>query len=423
MKSLITLGLMVLFFCSGFTQTGKSLKLEECYQMAKANHPLQKQSEIIANTHQLRLEKIDLERQPTLSWNANTSFQSEAVNLPLEIPNIELPNLPLYRIQTSLDANYMIYDGGLSQAKKDIEVANLQIEQQSVEVDLAKLKSQINQYYFGILLLEEKQKILENNLKSLEGRLELLQAGVNHGVILESEAKKLEVEIVKLNREIEQTKGDGKGLRANLSYLIKAPVDQETILSLPDTKDFSIDILQYRPEIVLLEKQREKLFAQNKLNEALRRPKVMAFAQAGLGYPNPLNFFDDSLSPFGLIGAQFSWTITGQKKAKNDAGLINMQGFLIENQKQVFEYQLNQFDEKTRSDLNTLQNQLSKDQEIVALQAQISEQMAAQLDNGIITATDYLIQLNAEIQAQLELQTHRLQIEQIKVNYLTHKGE
>ena len=45
------------------------------------------------------------------------------------------------------------------------------------------------------------------------------------------------------------------------------------------------------------------------------------------------------------------------------------------------------------------------------------------IDNGVITATDYLAERNAEHQARLTQALHRLQLIQAQVQYLTILGE
>ena len=43
--------------------------------------------------------------------------------------------------------------------------------------------------------------------------------------------------------------------------------------------------------------------------------------------------------------------------------------------------------------------------------------------NGSITATDYLTELNSETQEKINLETHKIQALQAKINYLTLKGD
>ncbi|MBK7477267.1 MAG: hypothetical protein IPI11_15180 [Haliscomenobacter sp.] len=44
------------------------------------------------------------------------------------------------------------------------------------------------------------------------------------------------------------------------------------------------------------------------------------------------------------------------------------------------------------------------------------------MEQGTLSATDYLSELNAELQTQIQLETYRLQIQQLKVDFLTLKG-
>jgi outer membrane protein TolC len=422
MKWLTTATLVFTFFYSGFTQTGKFITLASCYQKAIALDPTQKQLDLLDQANQLQLDKINLQQKPTITWNANASLQSEAIALPFELPNLDVPELPLYRIQTSLDAQYTVYDGGFAEAQQTIVESSLKADQFAIKVQAEQIKPQINKYFFGILLLEEQEKILLKNLESLLEREKQLEASVEHGVVLESELKKVQVELLRLNTQIDKTRGDANGLRNNLSYLIGEPLTDSTQLQLPETANFSTAQANKRLELELFSLQKEKVLAQEGLITASRKPKFGVFAQAGVGYPNPLNFFDDNIKPFAVIGAQFSWKIIDWKMSDKDRQLLSVQNLMIDNQRENFEYRLKQFDEKTKTDIQTIELQIEKGEQIVSLQNEIAQQLAAQLDNGIITATDYLLQVNAVIQAELNLKTQQLQIEQIKVNYLTQKG-
>jgi Flp pilus assembly secretin CpaC len=70
-----------------------------------------------------------------------------------------------------------------------------------------------------------------------------------------------------------------------------------------------------------------------------------------------------------------------------------------------------------------LQEQIKIDQQIADLQADILNQLAAQLDNGVITSTDYLTQTNAELLARQQLELHQLQLLQTQLNFLNERGD
>ena len=95
---------------------------------------------------------------------------------------------------------------------------------------------------------------------------------------------------------------------------------------------------------------------------------------------------------------------------------------MIDNQLETFEHNLNLTDGKFREDILKLEKQLIRDEEIAQLQNKILKQLSVQLENGVITVNDYLIQSNAELRARQQLQLHKTQLTQIKIDYLTQRG-
>ncbi|MCB0742154.1 MAG: transporter, partial [Chitinophagaceae bacterium] len=63
------------------------------------------------------------------------------------------------------------------------------------------------------------------------------------------------------------------------------------------------------------------------------------------------------------------------------------------------------------------------DQEIIALRKSVTDAAKAQLDNGVITANDFVKEVNAEDQARQNLLTHQIQLLQAKINYNTLAGK
>ena len=80
-------------------------------------------------------------------------------------------------------------------------------------------------------------------------------------------------------------------------------------------------------------------------------------------------------------------------------------------------------DIQSREDIATLEKLMLRDEEIARLQERILEQVSSQLEQGVATSTDYITQSNALAQARLNRQLHELQQQQIKVEYLTLKGQ
>ena len=75
------------------------------------------------------------------------------------------------------------------------------------------------------------------------------------------------------------------------------------------------------------------------------------------------------------------------------------------------------------SEIEKLQQLITSDNEIIGLRGIVKEAAKAQLENGVITANDYLKEINAEDQARQTLITHQLQLLQAQINYNTISGK
>ena len=98
---------------------------------------------------------------------------------------------------------------------------------------------------------------------------------------------------------------------------------------------------------------------------------------------------------------------------------MDIQNNIIGTQKDEFTKNVNISSEKIYAD-EKYNEMILKDKDILDLRERIVKTASSQLDNGVITSTDYIIQLNAQAQAELNLETHKIQLVYAKVNYLTN---
>lgn len=407
-----------------FTQPANPVTLQQCYQLAEQHYPLQAKTGLLDQAAQLRIDQVRAERMPQLTVGLQAHLQSEVMDFPFELPPpIGDPlDLPLYRLQGTVQANYLLYDGGLGKARIAQEEAGLEAEQQGVKVELNKLKETVNQYFFGILLLQEKSRILETTMENLKAQLQRLEAGIQNGVVLPSAADQLQVEILKLQAQIAETSLSETGLRQQLGEMTSQDPENLRRLELPVFPESAFPLPLKRPEFTWLELQQKSLLQRNEMLTAGRRPKVSAYASGGLGYPNPLNFFDESLAPFAQVGVQAQWTIYDWGKLKRDRELLDVQNQLIGNQALTLETNLNRADAAFLQQMESLGQLMEYDAQIADLQAGLLHTISAQMENGVATVTDYVLQSNAETLARLQLKTHEVQLAQTMAGYWVHRG-
>jgi outer membrane protein TolC len=76
-----------------------------------------------------------------------------------------------------------------------------------------------------------------------------------------------------------------------------------------------------------------------------------------------------------------------------------------------------------QSEIDKLEKLIATDKEIIDLRIKVKDAARAQLENGVITANDYLREVNAEDQARQSEITHRVQLLQAQINYQTILGK
>jgi outer membrane protein TolC len=421
-KKIITLLFLLGFWGSNiFGQN--TVTLQDCYRLAESNTAISQNLQLLESLTDLRLENIDASRLPSVQWNAKATLQNEVFGLPFDFPGVEV-NIPLYSVQTNLEANYLIYDGGLAEARKVVEKAKLATERQSVAVELNKLREQVDRFYFGALLLQEQSRLLEVTRSDLAAKAEQLVAAVRHGVALESDLKKVQVEQLRIRSRIEEVRSDRRAMLAVLGSLTNQNLDENVQLELPPQQSSNSTIQQFnRPELALFNLQKQQILATGGLIDAANKPKVGAFVTAGVGYPDPLNFFDEKVSPYAIGGVQFSWKFWDWKQSDRKRQQLAVQSQLVENQKKSFEQNIENLDGKFQEEISKIKNQIAADEEIAKLQGEILSQLSSQLEHGVITTTDYLLQSNAELQARMTMETHRVQLAQVEAAWRTWRGE
>lgn len=404
---------------SGSAQS-TALDLVTCQTAAQAHHPLSQKPGLLENQHAAELAQMEVNRRPSLEWITSGSFQSENINLEFPIPNVEGVDLPLYNVQTYLEARYLILDGGLQQARTEALDAQLASQLQEVTVQQYPLYQAVQQYYFALLLLQEQEKQLELAQKNLELQQQKMEAAYARGVLLEMDLSQLKVELLRLQKKKQDLQQKAQAARAGLEQLTGLELSEATALEMPGALPATGDM--NRPEIPLFDLQKLQLQSKLKLSEAQYQPKLSSFARAGVGYPNPLNFFNTDIRPYGIIGLQFNWPLFNKGQLDRQRQVITAQSALIEHQKATFLHQQAIELAHFESEVAGLQAQMKLDQEVLNLQNAILPQLEAQLNNGTITTFDYLLQTNAALQTSLELKAHEIQLLKTQYEYQLKNG-
>jgi len=135
---------------------GQNLTVETCQEKAKANYPQIKQYGLIEKTAQFNISNANKGYLPQLTFSAKATYQSDVTQIPASLGTVlsdlthkpfSFPSLPKDQYQAVLEADQVIWDGGVISSQKKITNASTELEKQSLEVDLFALKDRVNQLF------------------------------------------------------------------------------------------------------------------------------------------------------------------------------------------------------------------------------------------------------------------------------------
>jgi outer membrane protein TolC len=417
-----TLFILIALTFSGAAWAQESLTLFECQQMARENAPRLGDLDVIQKMGETKIDQVTSSWYPSLDLNGKLSYQSDVTTVTLSDPSIpvEFPQVPHDQYGLNLDISQNLYDGGISKGKKSYEEALVAADLQQVEVELYGLKGQVNQYYFAVLVLQENRRNLEIHLENLQARKESVQTAVTHGTLLETELHVIEVERLKVMKSMIEVESRRKAYMAALQVICGEGINEHTLLENPHFEGIGNSTL-VRPEHRLFDLKYESMEAGKELVGKKRMPVLYAFGQAGYGKPG-YNMMSEDWDSYYMLGAGLKWKIWDWNTTSREKQLIGYQQQMLHTQRVSFDKEIESLMVQEVARIEQYRLTMEMDRQVLELQKLISEQAAVQLDNGTMTVTNYVTELNKESLARIMLSTHQVMLMQSMANYLTLQG-
>ncbi len=413
--------LIILIMLSGnaSSQSAEPLNVERCYELARLNYPLIRQKELVLKSKEYTIANAHSGYLPQLSIIGSATYQSDVTRLPGPVVLVEPLSKDQYRIYGEINQN--IYDGNTIRRQSSIYETNSLIEGQKVEVELYKIKERINQIFFGALLMDEQLTQIDLLKSDLQSSLKKVEASILNGTAFRTNADILKAELLKAEQRAIETKANRKAFIEMLGIFINLSLGDNTPLQRPAGITVSGEPTINRPELTLYNFQSQLLGAQYQLTNTRMLPRLGFFVQGGYGRPG-LNVLKNEFDTYYLGGFRFNWNLGGFYNTKRDKELLEVNLQTINLQKETFLFNTNLALRQQNQELYKLQELISVDDQIIGLRKQIKATAKAQLDNGVITANDFLRELNAEDLARQNLSLHQIQLLMTHYNYQTTSG-
>lgn len=423
--------IIILFLIPGISMLRgqKVLTLKECYDLSLASNALAGEKNAYSGISALKENNLTKGWLPTLDANGSFVYNSSVIDMSNALGSLPIPGiadaikpLPHEQYKITLDINQLIYDGGAIKGARDAEKADLKVNEMQTETDLYKLRSQVNSYYFNLLLLARKKDLLTNYLGLIEKRISSMQSAIINGVIIKSDIDVLASEKINLEQQLTENEIRKNSLLKILSDLTGTEIDPSTEFLLPNPPAEMTDEF-LRPELKMFDLREEQLDAGLKLIESKRMPKAFGFATLGYGNPPGSNFFKDQFAPYYILGAGIKWNIIDWNRAKNEKEVITIQHGIIDKRKEDLTDNLKRLLESKNAEILSLVSLISKDNELITLRKRITASTESQYNNGTITATEYLNVLNTERQAVINFEIHKINLALARIEYLNICGK
>jgi outer membrane protein TolC len=401
-------------------QQKEEYTLEQLQLLAKENYPLLKQKQMYLTIGNNKAKQTGTNFLPQVNVAGQATYQSEVTEFNFPIPGAVGFKQKPDQYSLGLELKENILDYGAVKTQKQLDRENSEIQSQQVDVEFLKLKDRINQLYGNVCLQQENKKIMYLRINELDAKRKKMQSAVDNGAALSSSFLVLESELLSTQQKIEEINSNLSGWYKALSIITNKTMDTSVVFT--DTKkEITLQSANIRPEYRLYDLQSHSLKLKESMNSKNNLPKLFVFGRGYYGRPG-YNFLNNDFRPYGMVGAGLSWNLTAYYTSGKETTNLHINNDIVANQKKIFDLNLQATLAQQQEEILKLDKMIALDLKIVKAKTAIRKASSSQLDNGIITASDYIVDLNAENQAQFNLKLHEIQLVMAKQNYNTSLG-
>lgn len=400
--------LLAMFLLSIIEAKAQIITLDECQAMARENYPAISRFSLIEQSKNYTLANANKAYLPQLSLEAKATYQSDVIQIPLNMPGVEIPVPSKDQYQVVAQANQIIWDGGKIEAKKDMIKAGAMVEEKTLETELYSLRERVNGLYFGILLMQEQLKqqvVLEEELQRNFNKVE---SYVENGIANQADLSSVKIEILRAGQQRIQMESAQAAYLQMLSILIGNELSKETEFVKPTVTNSNSLVTINRPELDLFLAQEATIDAQTSELKSTIMPAIGAFAQGGYGKPG-LNMLQNKFDTYFLGGIKLSWNFGNLYTFKNSVKSNELKKMSVDTQRETFIHNLNVQISQQQNEIEKYRKTMKDDEEIIRLQQMIKEAAEAKVENGAMTVSDMLKELTALEMAKQAKLLHEIQ--------------
>jgi len=408
-------------------ESGRSFDLATLQQAAIDTDPRMQQVALLNTQTDLRLRNISALRLPAVSVEGLGQYQSDVAHLTPAPPVIGgLFRPPKDTYDGSIRVDQRLFDPTVN-AQGALERAQLAESQARVRTTLFTLRQQVNDAFFAAAALQARAGSLAATISDLMARLEEANARVREGTALPADAAAIEATLLQRQQDADDLQANRRAAFDRLRTLTGQRLGETDALVLPDLAALvarvrqAPDTVRARPEFEQFARTRDRLARQQELTAAQERPRLSTYARAGYGQPG-LNFISSEFESYGLAGVRLQWNAWTWGSGGREREALAIQQQVVAADEAAFARFLTTSIEGDQTTIDRLQRSLVSDDRIVMLREQVERSTQVRLQEGVVTASEYLDRTAELLQARFARVGHEVELAQASAHLLTTLG-
>lgn len=381
-----------------------AFSLNEARSMARNNYPAIRQYRMIEQSRDFTLDNVMKGWLPQVSISAGAYGFTDILKSDQRMEQMGM-DMNNFMANASVMIKQSVYDGGQIAARKKVVWAESQVQKQQLDVSMYAINEQVDQLFFGILLLDEQLKqnaLLQKDLATSEQTIRSMMIG---GIANQTDLDAILVERLKAEQQNESL------LASRQSYLRMLGVFVGKDLSaaaetLEKPAQGYVRANVNRPELKYYASQNLLLDAQRKQLNTQLRPTVGIFGM-GMVHSKMSDMLNNGMM---VAGVSVSWNIGALYTRKNDIRKIEVQRQINDSQREVFLFNNRLQNEEANGAIASLKRQIEKDEEIVRLRENIRGKSDRKVELGTKSVNELVSDINAVSLARAQKAMHEIQL-------------
>ena len=403
------------------------LHLGDLHRAAESSDPRARELDLLRQQGELRDRNIAVLHLPAFSVEAQTQFQTDAPASPVTTPaGSPIFQAPKDTYDSFVRVEQRLLDPTVAR-QAAVQRAQLAEDQSRVRTALYALRQQVSDAFFAVALLDQRAGVLSAAIADLTARAMEMDARVKEGTAVFADFASIEASRIQRQQEEDELRSSRRAALERLATIVGRPIEPTAAPVLPDLATLVSRArvngaeAKSRPEFAQFARTRERLDQQRLAATALTEPRVSAFGRVGYGRPG-LNFIRDEFDTYAVGGVRLQWNAWSWGTSTRESEIARLQSDIVAAEEAAFARTLTQSTTTDVATIERLERTVDSDARIIELREAVERTARARLQEGVMTAADYVSRQSELLQARFAQASHEVELAQARARLIVTLG-